>query len=326
MSQTPIQYRSLGVSELQVSSVAMGCWPIAGMTSLEVNDQDSVSTLIAAANAGVNFFDSAYGYGRNGESERLIARALGERRTEVVIATKGGIAWNTDGSRRLDGSEATLFQQCEKSLERLGTDHIDLYYLHAPDPKIPIEESAGAIAKLIDDGKVRYAGASNCHLEQLEAFHAICPLTAIQPHYNMLQREIEAEILPWATRKAIGAVVYWPLLKGLLSGHLPRDFVFRPGDGRAKYPMFQGSEWERNQDLMDQLRQFARERHRSVAEIVVNWTLHQPGITSALCGAKRPHQIVESAQAMTFELSPAEHQQIQQFLHQRGESASRAAV
>ncbi|MDA7511424.1 aldo/keto reductase [Verrucomicrobia bacterium] len=325
-NQTLIHYRQLGQSDLSISSVAMGCWPITGMTSLDVNEADSRATLEAAANAGINFFDSAYCYGKNGESERLIHQALGDRRDELVIATKGGIEWSPDGSRLIDGAASTLRRQCDESLDRLDTDRIDLYYLHAPDPNTPIEESASAIAELIQSGKIRYAGTSNCNLAQLETFHAICPLTAIQPHYNMLQREIERDILPWAARNQVGTVVYWPLLKGLLSGHLPRDFVFRPGDGRAKYPMFQGEEWERNQGFLDALREIAKELNRSVTEIVINWTIHQSNITSALCGAKRPYQIVDSAQAMTFRLSEETLQVIEQALRKRGVPATTGAV
>lgn len=323
---TPPTLRRLGKSSLEVSAVAMGCWPVTGMTSLDVNEADSLATLEAAANAGINFFDTAFCYGLQGESERLIHRALGDRRDEIILATKCGIAWTTDGSRVVDGTPATIKKQCELSLERLGTDQIDLYYLHAPDPNVPIAESAGAIADLITAGKVRYAGASNCPLDQLRSFHQQCPLTAIQPHYNLLQREIENDILPWARQNQISVAAYWPLLKGLLAGKLPRDFVFRPGDGRAKYPMFQGEEWQLNQNFIDTLRALAADGQRSVAEIVVNWTIHRKGITSAICGAKRPYQIIESAQAMTFELSASEQQIISEALKRRGQPRSTAAV
>ena len=304
----------------------MGCWPITGMTSVDVNEQDSVATLQAAAAAGINFFDSAYCYGLNGESESMIAKALGDRRDELVIASKGGIELNQDKTRKIDGSRETIRHHCRESLRRLNTDRIDLYYLHAPDPLIPIEESANAIAELVQEGHVRYAGASNCSLPQLKTFHQHCPLTAIQPHYNMLQREIEEDILPWAIENRVSAVTYWPLLKGLLAGHLPRNFVFREGDGRAKYPMFQGSEWDRNQDFLDQLRELSREKNRSIAEIVINWTVHQAGITSAICGAKRPYQIVESAQAMTFRLTKSDLTKIEDALKQRGTPKTTAAV
>ena len=304
----------------------MGCWPIAGVTSLEVNDADSLATLQAAADAGINFFDTAYAYGPHGESERLIAKALGSRRDELIVATKGGLALTPDGGKAIDASPETLGKHCDASLERLRTDYIDLYYLHAPDPKRPIEESALALKQLIASGKIRHVGASNCSLPQLKAFHQICPLTAIQPHYNMLQREIEAEILPWTQSEDIAAIIYWPLLKGLLAGQLPRNFEFKAGDGRAKYPMFQGDEWQKNQDFLDDLRQLADELERSVAEIVINWTIHQPGITSALCGAKRSYQIVESAQAMTFQLGTEARNRIDRALAKRGRPSSQAAV
>src|SRR6185369_441787 len=134
-----------------------------------------------------------YGYGTNGESERLIAQALGSRRDEIVIATKGGIHWGPERKQILDGSPHTLRTECDESLRRLNTDRVDLYYLHAPDPNVPVAESAGAIAELIESGKVVTAGVSNVSVAQLEEFAAVCPLSAYQPPYNMLQREIESE-------------------------------------------------------------------------------------------------------------------------------------
>jgi aryl-alcohol dehydrogenase-like predicted oxidoreductase len=301
-----MQQRRLGNTDIQITPVAMGCWPIAGMTSIDVNDNDSLATLRAAFDASINFFDTAYCYGPDGESERLIARALGEKRDELVIATKGGVHWNADGTRGQDARPDTLRRECERSLIRLGTDHVDLLYLHAPDPNVPITESAGALRQLLDAGKTRAVGASNLSVEQLTAFHAVCPLAAVQPPYNMLQRQIEADILPWCLRNRVSAVIYWPLMKGLLAGYLPRDHVFPRGDGRAKYPMFQGSQWQRNQDFLDDLRGIAENIGRTVSQVVVNWTIHQTGITAALCGAKRAGQIQETAGAMDWQID-AEH-------------------
>ncbi len=244
------EYRSLGDAGLQVSAVAMGCWPIAGMTSLDVNETDSLATLQAALEHGVNFFDTAYCYGRDGESERLIARGLGHRRDEIVIATKGGIHYDRQGKRLLDARPETLQRECDESLRRLGTDRVDLLYLHAPDPGTPLTDSAGALRDLMTAGKTRCVGVSNLTREQLEAFHAVCPVAAFQPPYNMLQRQIERDTLPWCRQHGVAVVVYWPLLKGLLAGQLPRDYVFPPRDGRAKYVMFQGEEWQKNQDFV----------------------------------------------------------------------------
>ena len=313
-----MQQRRLGNTDIQITPVAMGCWPIAGMTSIDVNDNDSLATLRAAFDASINFFDTAYCYGPDGESERLIARALGEKRDELVIATKGGVHWNADGTRGQDARPDTLRRECERSLIRLGTDHIDLLYLHAPDPNVPITESAGALRQLLDAGKTRAVGASNLSVEQLTAFHAVCPLAAVQPPYNMLQRQIEADILPWCQRNHVSAVIYWPLMKGLLAGYLPRDHVFPPGDGRAKYPMFQGSQWQRNQDFLDDLRGIAENIGRTVSQVVVNWTIHQTGITAALCGAKRAGQIQETAGAMDWQIDTEHVALIDAALARRG--------
>ena len=170
--------RQLGATDIRIRPVAMGCWPISGMTSLDVSEAQSLATLNAAFDAGVNFFDTAYCYGGNGESERLIAQASGGRRHEIVIATKCGIHWGAEGERVLDGRPATLKSECDESLTRLKTDHVDLLYLHAPDPNTDVAESAGALRELLEAGKTRAIGVSNFNVEQLEAFHAVCPITA----------------------------------------------------------------------------------------------------------------------------------------------------
>lgn len=320
------EYRSLGDSGLHVSAVAMGCWPIAGMTSLDVNDADSLATLQAALDHGVTFFDTAYCYGRDGESERLIGRGLGHRRDEIVIATKGGIHYDRQGKRLLDARPETLRRECDESLRRLGTDRVDLLYLHAPDPGTPLSDSAGALRDLITAGKTRCVGVSNLTVEQLETFHAVCPIAAFQPPYNMLQRQIERDTLPWCRQHGVAVVVYWPLLKGLLAGQLPRNYVFPPRDGRAKYVMFQGEEWEKNQDFVDCLREIARDIGKTVAQVAINWTVHQGGIAAALCGAKRPYQIVETAGGMGWRLDGQSLRRIEAALAARGEPAVQRAV
>jgi aryl-alcohol dehydrogenase-like predicted oxidoreductase len=318
--------RPLGNTSLSVSPVAMGCWPIAGVTSLDVNERDSLATLETAIESGINFFDTAFCYGLDGESERMIGKVLHGRRDAAVVATKGGIRFVTKTERVLDASPRTLRDQCDTSLRRLGTDCVDLYYLHAPDGTTPVEESAEAIRRFQLEGKTKAAGASNLSFSEVQRFHAVCPLAVYQPPYNMLQRQIEKDVLPWCVERQISLVTYWPLLKGLLAGKLPRDFVFQPGDGRAKYPMFQGQEWQRNHDLLDRLRQVAADAGKSVAQVVVNWTIHQPGITAALCGAKRPEQIRETAGAMGWRLSAGQLQSIEAALAQRGEPLVKGAV
>jgi aryl-alcohol dehydrogenase-like predicted oxidoreductase len=321
-----VELRPLGQTGIQVSPIALGCWPISGMTSLDVNEADSLATLHAALNAGIDFLDTAYAYGAAGESERLIARAIAGRRHRVVIATKCGIHWAPDGKRVIDGSPATIRRQCEVSLRRLATDYVELLYLHAADPNTPLAESALELRRLMQAGKSLSIGASNFTLPQLVEFHAVCPLSAVQPPYNMLQREIEHDIVPWCRERGIAVCVYWPLLKGLLAGQLPRDHAFLPGDGRAKYPMFQGEEWQRNQDFLEDLRAIAAGAGKTVAQLVVNWTIHQPGITVALCGAKRPEQIRETAGALGWRLRPEQLQQVDAALARRGKPLVRAAV
>lgn len=317
-----MEYRALGSSGIAISAVTLGCWPLAGMTSPGATDELGLATIDECFELGVNHLDTAYMYGAEGESERLIARALrcgqkDSRRDEMIIATKGGLHW--DGAERLpDGRPETLRRECEESLRRLATDRVELYYLHAPDPKVPVAESAGELKRLLDEGKARAIGVSNVDVAQLEAFSAECPIAAYQPPYNMLQREIEADILPWCREHNVAVLVYWPLLKGLLAGSITRDTVFAESDSRKKYRMFLGREWEMNHDLVDDLRRIAADAGHTVAELVVNWTINQPGITSALCGAKRPEQIRETAAAAGWKLSDQQLAQIDEALKRRG--------
>lgn len=317
--------REIASTGILVTPIAMGCWPISGVTSLGVTEASSLATLQAAVDGGINFFDTAYCYGYEGESEKLISRALGSKRDQIVIASKGGIHFENRVQQK-DASPATLWRECEESLQRLNTDRIDLYYLHAPDPKTPLTESAAALKGLLDSGKIRSVGVSNVTRDQLAEFHTVCPISAYQPHYNMLQREIESSQLPWCVEHGVSVMVYWPLLKGLLAGKLPRDHQFDPKDGRRKYPMFNGDEWHKNQDFLDQLRPLAEETGRTLAQVVLNWTIQRAGITVALCGAKRPDQILDNAATMTWKLTSAQIARIDHAIAERGEVVSRGAV
>ncbi len=325
MNPSDPELRQIGQTDLWVTPVAMGCWPITGITSLGVDEESSLATLAAALDAGINFFDTAYCYGYSGESERMIARALGAHRQQVIIATKGGIHYE-QGKQVRDASPATLLRECEESLLRLQTDYVDLLYLHAPDPQVPVAESASALRQLLDSGKARSIGASNFTLQQLGEFAQVCPLSAYQPHYNMLQREIEGEQLPWCLEHHVSVICYWPLMKGLLAGHLPRDHVFEARDGRQKYPMFHGVEWHKTQDFLDVLRPIAAEVGKTVAQLVINWTIQHPGITAALCGAKRPTQIQDNAGGMNWNLNAEQLSRINAAIAARGQTVSRGAV
>ena len=323
---TELTQTEIGQTGIHVSLVGMGCWPISGVTTLGVSEQDALTTLEAAVDSGINFFDTAYCYGYSGESEKLLARALGHRRDQVVIASKGGIHWE-DRVQKRDASPETLKRQCEESLRRLQTDVIDLYYLHAPDPRVPVEESAEGLLALLDAGKIRAVGVSNVTAAQMQRMAAVCPISASQPPYNMLQRDIEDEHLPWCCEQGVTVMVYWVLLKGLLAGHLSPADRFDPPDGRSKYPMFQGEEFQKNLAFVDTLRPIASDAGLTVSQLVIGWTLAQPGIGVALCGGRRPAQIRESAGAMVpGGLKEEFVSRVDQAISDRGDAASQTPV
>jgi aryl-alcohol dehydrogenase-like predicted oxidoreductase len=319
-----LQYarRPLGNSGLMVSPVALGCWPIAGVTTLNVNDADRIATIQKCFDIGINHLDTAHVYGPNGESENLIRRALGNRRNEMVIATKCGIHYEND-TMVTDNRPERLRLECDESLRRLGTDRVELLYLHAPDEKVPIADSAAALCKLMEEDKTRSVGVSNFTIEQMEEFHAVCPITAVQMPYNMLQRNIEKHTIPWCRERNIAVMVYWPLMKGLLSGKLQRGQALDERDNRRTYPMYQGDELQKNQDFIDELRKVADSAGHSVAQLVVNWTISQPGITAALCGARRPAQIEETAGAMGWQLTDEQRDIIDAAIAGRGTAAAK---
>jgi aryl-alcohol dehydrogenase-like predicted oxidoreductase len=290
--------RRLGPSDLCVSSVALGCWPLAGITSGAITEEAAVAVIDAALDAGVNHLDTAYAYGRSGESERLIARAIRPRRERVVLATKVGVYWDADGTLRQTGRPALLRGHFEESLRRLEVEVVDLVYFHAPADDAPLAESAGLFRELLTEGKTRAVGVSNLSVEQIETFATECPVTACQVRYNRLQREIEADILPWCRTHQVSVVAYEPLAMGLLTGKYACDHRFAEDDWRRRSPLFTGEAWPRNLAEVEQLRSIAKTFGCSVAQLAVGWAIAQPGVAAALCGAKRPEQIRETAEAM----------------------------
>jgi aryl-alcohol dehydrogenase-like predicted oxidoreductase len=326
MSDTalPHKRRPLGGTGLEVSAVALGCWPIAGVTTLNVSDADSIATIQKCFDVGINHLDTAHVYGPNGESENLIRRALSNRRDEMVIATKCGIHYE-NGVMVTDNRPERLRLECIESLRRLDTDRVELLYLHAPDEKVPVADSAATLRKLMEEGKTLSVGVSNFTVEQMEEFHAVCPITATQMPYNMLQRDIEKRTIPWCRERNVAVMIYWPLMKGLLSGKLQRGEALDERDHRRNYPMYQGDELKKNQDFIDQLRSIAESSGHTVAQLVVNWTISQPGITSALCGAKRPAQIEDTAGAMGWQLTAEQRAIIDAAIAARGPTATKRA-
>jgi aryl-alcohol dehydrogenase-like predicted oxidoreductase len=314
--------RPLGTTGISVSPVALGCWPIAGVTTLDANEVDSIATIRKCFDVGVNHLDTAHVYGPHGESENLIRRALGDRRDEMVIATKCGIHYERD-EMVTDCRPERLRAECEESLRRLDTDRVELLYQHATDDNVPIADSAGALRELLEAGKTRSVGASNFTVEQIEAFAAVCPLAAVQMPYNMLQRGIEERTIPWCRENNVAVMVYWPLMKGLLAGKLTRGTNLDERDNRRKYPMYQGDEWIKNQEFVDRLREAAALSGHSVAQLVVSWTIGQAGVTSALCGAKRAAQIDETAGAMGSAISAEQRALVEAAIAARGPAAAK---
>ncbi|MBU6222565.1 MAG: aldo/keto reductase [Planctomycetes bacterium] len=325
--------RPLGSSPVTIGPLGLGCWPLAGMTRDGVSREAAVATVKAAIDSGITHLDTAYCYGEHGESERAIREALSERRRDdVVLAGKCGIHWEPDPSRSpprrqvVDGRPERIRAEVDESLARLNTDRLDLLYLHAPDPAVAIEESAGELKRLLDAGKARAIGLSNASAANLARFAAVCPLAACQMQFNMLQREIEAEVLPWCMANGVAMVVYWPLMKGLLAGRMRRGQTFPTSDSRHKYPIFNGAEFDRNLDFVDALRPVAARLGCTLPDLVLAWTAEQPGITSVLFGATSPEQVVENAAALRCDLDDDARSAIRAAIQARGPVAGRQPV
>ncbi len=324
--------RRIGAGSVPAGPLGLGCWPLSGMTRAGITPEAAVATVRTAVAAGIRHLDTAYCYGERGESERAIAAAISGHRDGVFLAGKCGIHWEPDATKSpprkqcVDGRPERIRAEVEESLLRLGTDRLDLLYLHAPDPTIPIEDSAGELSRLLTAGKARAIGVSNVTLAQLEAFAAACPLSACQMHFNMLQREIEREILPWCRSHGVAMVVYWPLMKGLLAGQMQRNTVFPATDSRHKYPMFNGEEFQRNIDFVDALRPIAARLGCSLPDLVLAWTAEQPGITCVLFGATSPEQVTINDRALACNLDDAARAAIKTAIKARGPVANRRVV
>ncbi len=304
--------------QLTLPGLALGCWPLAGMTRPGVTRQAAIETVAAAIDHGITHLDTAYCYGENGESEKAIAQAAQGRRNEVTIASKCGIHWQAGKKQTVDGRPETIIREAKESLLRLQADTIDLLYLHTPDPKIPIKESAGALRRLLDEGVVRAVGLSNGNVEECKLFAETCPLTACQRHFNMLQQEIRPALLPYCKSEQIAMVTYWPLIKGLLTGRMERNQVFLKTDSRHKYLMFHGEEFQKNLDFVDTIRSLAIQQNMDLVSLVLAWTMAQEGITTVLFGATSAKQVAANAKALNCRLDGSIIQAINDAIQQRG--------
>jgi aryl-alcohol dehydrogenase-like predicted oxidoreductase len=278
-----------------VSRIGLGTWAIGGLDWGTVPDADAVATILDALDRGINLIDTAPIYGR-GRAEELIGRAMHEhgRRDAFYIATKCGLNWEIPGQPGVfaDSSTARLRRELEDSLRRLGTEYIDLYQVHWPDLLIPVEETAGLLAEFQREGKVLAIGVSNFSAAQMEAFRSVAPLASNQPPYNLFEREIDAETLPWCARNQVSVLSYSSLCRSLLGGRLRRGMIFPEGDIRAADPKFQEPRLSQYLNAVDRLSGLAQERFgKSVVEMAVRWVLDRPGVSVALWGAKRPEQM-----------------------------------
>lgn len=308
--------------DFPVSGFALGCWPIAGVTSVNVNEVDSRATIQAALDCGINFFDTAFGYGSEGESECLLGNVLQNKNDCICIATKCGMQLSGDGTKVFDCRPETIVKQCEESLRRLKRESIELLYLHAYDQKTPISLVAECFGNLISSGKVQKIGVCNLPVELLEEFHQVCQISVVQDYFNALQQGDRLAVRQWCQKqtdsgKKVHFAGYWPLMKGLLAGELKHNHVFHPKDSRQSYPMFQGDQWRANQDFLDQVRIIAKDHCTTVPGIVLAWTKRQ--IDFVLFGAKRPLQVIQnfchSQTKETFEAIPKFEKALLQRLH-----------
>lgn len=300
---TEMKHIRLGRSGLNVSRIAFGTWQLGG----DWGATDEVAAIRAIRHAreqGINFFDTAQGYGF-GASERLLAKALeGYRREDVVIATKGGLR-SLGGARvERDASPESIRTGVDDSLRALASDYIDVLQVHWPDPKTPFTETAGALAELIAAGKIRHAGVSNFSAEQMDDFSRTLPVETLQPPYHLFHRDIEASILPYAKEHDIGVLVYGPLAHGLLSGHLDTSTQFASDDWRSHSPDFQGDSLARNVRVVAALERFANdELGVPVSRLAVAWTLANPAVHVAIIGTRSAAHVDDAIAAASFVLN-----------------------
>jgi aryl-alcohol dehydrogenase-like predicted oxidoreductase len=303
----------LGQTDLKVSAIAFGTWAFGGDWGA-ADVQDSKDAIQHAVELGITLFDTAQGYGF-GASERLLGAALRERtiRDEVVIATKGGLRMEGDRLVR-DAGRQWLRAGVESSLRNLGTDYIDLYQVHWPDPHTPPDETAGALAELVREGKIRHIGVSNHDVDEMRALGRYGRVETLQPPYHVFRRDIEKTVLPFTAAHDIGVLAYGPLTHGLLSGRMSESTSFDADDWRSKSPDFTGETFRRNLAVVERLKGFARGRDMTLPQLAVAWTLANPAVHVAVVGARRPSQLDGTAPAADIELSRADRHEIDAIL------------
>ena len=297
--------RRLGTQGLETSALGLGCM---GMSEFygTADEGEAIATIHRALELGVNFLDTADAYGPF-KNERLVGRAIKDRRDEVVLATKFGSVRDEQGERLgIRGDREYVLAACNASLERLGTEHIDVYYQHRVDPNTPIEETVGAMAELVEQGKVRYLGLSEAAAETIRRAHAVHPISALQSEYSLWTRDVEDEILPAIRELGIGLVAYSPLGRGFLSGRIHSVDDLEASDFRRANPRFQGENFQKNLDLVERVEELAASKGCTAAQIALAWALAQGEDIVPIPGTTRVKNLEENASALDIELSDEE--------------------
>jgi aryl-alcohol dehydrogenase-like predicted oxidoreductase len=296
-----MEQRTLGGQGLVVSALGLGCM---GMSQSygPGDDQESEATIHRALDLGMTFLDTADAYGPF-TNERLVGRAIAGRRDELVLATKFGNQRLDDGRRVVNGQPEYVRQACDASLERLGVDHIDLYYQHRVDRSVPVEDAWGALAELVQAGKVRYLGISEAAPATLRRAHAVHPVSAGQYEWSLFTRDLEDELVPTLRELGIGLVAYSPLGRGFLSGRITSPDDFGEDDFRRDHPRFSGENFARNLELVEQVRQLAAAKGVTVSQLAIAWVLAQGDDVVPIPGTKRRRWLEENLGALEVELT-----------------------
>jgi aryl-alcohol dehydrogenase-like predicted oxidoreductase len=283
------QFVNIPATELVVSRVALGTWAMGGLNWGGTDESESIATIRAALDQGINLIDTAPAYGF-GVSEEIIGKALTGVRSAAIVATKVGLEWR-DGKVYRNATRGRIMAEVHDSLRRLRTDYIDIYQVHWPDPLVPMEETAGAMRELYEQGKIRAIGVSNFSVAQMRAFRQVAPLHVLQSPYNLFERSIEAQVLPYCRANDIATFGYGALCRGLLSGRMRPDTTFEGDDLRRIDPKFQPPRFAQYLNAVGQLDQLAQRLfHRRVIQLAVRWMLDQ-GISAALWGGRHPDQL-----------------------------------
>lgn len=320
-----MELRKLGKSDVYVTPMAFGAWAIGGWMWGGAEEQDAIKAIQSAFRAGITTIDTApvYGFGR---SEELVGKAMqGIARDRYQILTKFGMNWETEqGEYFFDStdnegkpfkmykwaSKEKVMKECEDSLRRLQTDYIDLYQIHWPDNSTPIAETFEAVQRLIEQGKVRAAGVCNYDVDQVAEALRTIQLASNQVPYSMINRDIEMNIVPQALERGMGIIAYSPLQRGLLTGKIKPGHKFSEGDTREGNRFYTDENIRRTNALLEEIHPIASEHGATLAQVVINWTVHQPGIACTLVGARNEQQVADNAKALSFALSAEQLEQI----------------